>query len=84
MAPNITDVVTDAITAELRKNDVETDVVTDVTNDVTNIVISVIEKKMLRVHFDTNVCIRDIRLELFKHNDSETTVLYGESQSIHE
>ena len=39
---------------------------------------------MFRVHFDTNVCIKDIKLELFKHNDSETTVLYGESQSIDE
>ena len=53
----VSDVVTDVVT---------TDVVTDVTNDVTNIVISIIEK-MFRVHFDTNVCIRDIRLELFKH-----------------
>ena len=67
------------VEAELEKNNV----ITDVTNNVTNVVTS-ITKKMFRDHSDNNICTWDLRLDTFKHNDVESTVLYDKSQSIDE
>ena len=47
---------------------------------IVNIVTSITEK-MFRDHSDNNICTWDLRLDLFKHNDVESTVLYDKSQN---
>ena len=50
--------------------------ITDEINEVNEIISDT--DKMLRAHLGTNVCITNISLELFNHNDAEPTVLHDQ------